>query len=244
MAPARSITPSISEQASYYDERWGEYEYANRLRLARCNYILDRLQDTGLKSPQILDLGCGPGWLTNVLATFGPTTGVELSPKAVEIARDRYPTARFEAADFFEWSPTSPFDVVVSQEVLEHVWEQARYLNVCADALRPGGYLIITTPNADAFRALPREQCEKWGLQPIENHITATELRNLLRARFDVLDLRTIICGFGTRGSYRYFNWYPLRQALRKLGLGRAWDHLRGELGYGLHLAAFARKRS
>ena len=43
--------------------------------------------------------------------------------------------------------PENHFDVVVSQEVIAHVPDQAAYLEKAADVLRRDGYLIITTPN-------------------------------------------------------------------------------------------------
>ncbi|HXQ32933.1 MAG TPA: class I SAM-dependent methyltransferase, partial [Anaerolineales bacterium] len=136
------------DQARYYDDLFSDAEYANSLQLTRAACILDALAATGLTEPRILDFGCGSGWLTNILAMFGPTIGVELSPKTVETARQRFPAAEFEASDVFKWEHAAgSFDVVVSQEVLEHVDQQALYLELAANLLRDKGFLILTTPN-------------------------------------------------------------------------------------------------
>jgi 2-polyprenyl-3-methyl-5-hydroxy-6-metoxy-1,4-benzoquinol methylase len=73
---------------------------------------------------------------------------VELSPEAVELAQRRYPSAQFICAHAAVWEPNLGwFDVVVSQEVIEHKRGQPKYLSVVRKALRQGGYLLMTTPN-------------------------------------------------------------------------------------------------
>lgn len=50
----------------------------------------------------VLDLGCGPGHTTDHLTSLGLTaTGVDLSPKMIEIASRTFPQSRFEVGDFF-----------------------------------------------------------------------------------------------------------------------------------------------
>src|SRR5580692_8895168 len=119
-------------QKNYYDQRWTREEFANALQASRCSAILGGLACLQLTKPNILDLGCGSGWLSAVLAQFGPTTGVDLSDHAVREATKRYPWVTFHAANVLEWDERSQlgeFDVVVSQEVIEHVPDQMKYLN-------------------------------------------------------------------------------------------------------------------
>ena len=47
------------------------------------------------------------------------------------------------------------FDVVVAKEVIEHVLEPARWAQVLAARVRPGGTLVLTTPNYGRFSTLP-----------------------------------------------------------------------------------------
>ncbi len=143
---------TIHHQAEYYDERWSSFEFANLYGLERCLFILQAISDLQLERPRICDFGCGAGWLTGILSSFGPTVGVDLSPKAVEQARQLYPAAQFFCADGTQWNPEpESFDVVVSQEVLEHVEDKPAYLRVVRRALRPGGYLLHD--NAEPGRA-------------------------------------------------------------------------------------------
>lgn len=237
--------PDIQAQERYYDERWEGFSFANRLQLQRCVAILDGLRRTGIPRPRIVDLGCGPGWLTAVLGHFGPATGVDLSPQAVRDAALAYPHARFEHADVLHWKhPRGEFDVVVSQEVLEHVEDQPGYLRIAREMLREGGYLLLTTPNARTFDALPPEVRESWSTQPIESWRTAAELRRLLEeAGFRVLSLTTVCPGFGQRGIYRLLNSPRLDRLAARAGAGEALARLRLRLGLGLHLFAMARRR-
>lgn len=238
------MTESKEEQARYYDKLFSEFEYANSLQLMRAASILDALTKTGLTKPRILDFGCGSGWLTNILAMFGPTIGVELSPQAVAAAMSHYPAAKFEASDVFKWEhPAGSFDVVVSQEVLEHVDEQARYLELAANLLRDNGFLVLTTPNKYTMMAMPEPQRTNWSNQPLENWLTPAEVRRLLEKNFEEIQLNTIIFGMGSAGSFRAVNSTKLFNLLGQFRLDKSYNWIRGRLGYGLHTVATARKR-
>jgi trans-aconitate methyltransferase len=179
---------TIAAQRDFYDARWTAKTFANRLQLERAVAILDGLQRTGLKAPLILDVGCGTGWLTTILQRFGPTTGIELSPAAIEAAGQKFPDVRFHAADVSVQLPVNACDVLVSHEVLEHMADQPAHVAAMARAIRPGGWLILTTPNAHLTKGRVTNDP-----QPIENHVTAKQLRSLLAPHFDIRDLRTIV---------------------------------------------------
>ncbi|HQE19692.1 MAG: class I SAM-dependent methyltransferase [Aggregatilineales bacterium] len=236
---------SVHHQEQFYNNRWQDFDFANRLKLARCINILNGLLGTKKVAPRIIDLGCGAGWLTSILGQFGPTVGVELSRRAVEEAARKFPHVTFIQADIFTWDyPKEEFDIVVSQEVIEHVDEQERYLAIAHDLLQPDGYLILTTPNARTFYAMQQEQRESWSRQPIENWISRRELANMVKRYFEILELKTIILGYGSRGSYRLVNSRRVRDILHRVGLASAYDSLREHFGYGLHIMLVAQKRN
>ena len=231
-------------QVQFYDEWFDDFSYANLLQLDRAVSILDALRFVELDRPRILDFGCGPGWLANILGTFGPTLGVDLSRGAIASAKERYPGVEYEAVDVFNWDyPAGTFDVVVSQEVLEHVEEQSRYLNIAHDLLRAGGYLILTTPNARSMLAMPEKQRNEWTNQPLENWVTTSELSALLRRKFTIVRMTTITFGMGSKGSYRLMNSAKVEAGLRRIGLSKVHNWLRAKLDYGLHIVAVAQKR-
>ncbi|HLO16667.1 MAG TPA: class I SAM-dependent methyltransferase [Anaerolineales bacterium] len=235
---------SIEHQKMFYNEYWQEFEYANYLKLARCAAILDRLQQTKLVQPKIIDLGCGTGWLTGILGHFGPAVGVDLSDIAIRQAQKRYPFVEFIQANIIEWDyPRSSFDLVISQEVIEHFENQASYIEVAYGLLKGGGYLILTTPNKNTFYAMPEEQRKAWAVQPIENWLTAPELKAVLRScGFEVIQMTTVIPAYGIKGIYRLFASRRLRQLLKFLYLEGLFLRLRLRLGLGLHLFTVARK--
>lgn len=235
------MTPTdLQTQVNYYNKFWSEFQFANNLELSRAIAILDRLHSLDFKRPGICDLGAGAGWFTNILGMFGPAVGVELSNLAVETARKSYPHCSFVCADIANWEyPSGGFDVVVSQEVIEHFEDHERYLSVAHGLLRPGGYLILTTPNAAIVMNIPQEQRSN---QPIENFVNRDQLWSLLRKRFSGIQITSVIAQGGRKGIARLFSSQKVKAALKPVGADDIWESLACRLGYGLHLLATARK--
>ncbi|HJU69145.1 MAG TPA: class I SAM-dependent methyltransferase [Gemmatimonadaceae bacterium] len=102
---------------------------------------------------RVLDVGCGSGVITNLLAELGATaTGVDGSADAIAYARETFqrPNLQFvhglvDELDF----PDASFDRVYCFELIEHLYAgQGRdLLRKCRDLTRPGGMLALTTPN-------------------------------------------------------------------------------------------------
>jgi SAM-dependent methyltransferase len=234
----------IRTDAKYYSERWGQFEHANSFALARITEILALMQEAQLdEHPRICDLGCGAGWATGILGVFGVATGVDLAPP--ESARKRYPYCDFIEADILEWNgPSEYFDLVVSQETLEHVEKdgQVRYLDVAHGLLRPHGYLILTTPNRRTMDAFPGGG-RAWSNQPIENWLSAKELREMLHQHgFRPLQTTSFVLGYGSLGLYRMANSHKLNRFFRLAGVQPVWNWVLERANFGLHLAVLARK--
>lgn len=102
---------------------------------------------------RVLELGCGPGELSGMIADRGlPVVGVDRNAEKIEEARRRYPAADFVRKDILDVSPEEKrYDSVVLSEVLEHVPEEAgdRMLERAASLAEPGGRLIVSVPNED-----------------------------------------------------------------------------------------------
>ena len=99
---------------------------------------------------RVLDLGCGEGDLTAVLARAGARTlGVDVAEAALARARRRHPELSFERVPIDGPLPLEDgaFDVVWASEVIEHVADTARWLSEVRRVLAPGGRLLVTTPN-------------------------------------------------------------------------------------------------
>lgn len=100
---------------------------------------------------RVLDVGCGNGFTCGEFLAKGcDVTGLDLSPSGIEIARRAYPAARFEVmgADdkILDKLGEEPFDLIVSTEVVEHLYDPRAYVRGVYQALKPGGRFICTTP--------------------------------------------------------------------------------------------------
>jgi 2-polyprenyl-3-methyl-5-hydroxy-6-metoxy-1,4-benzoquinol methylase len=238
------MLPPIPAQRDYYSNRWRESRHADAIDLARMAQVLKFMTRIELsKDPMICDLGCGAGWTTGILGVFGNATGVDLADTT--LAQSRFQYCQFHSANILEWDyPRAKFDIVTSIEVVEHIEyaSQSRYIAIACGLLKPGGYLIVTTPNKRTMEAIPGGG-RTWSNQPIENWISATELRSLLAHNgFGVIASRSLVVGIGALGSYRIVNSHKVNALLAALGLKGGWERMACRANYGLHLAVLARR--
>lgn len=99
----------------------------------------------------VLDLGCGGGFLANYLARHGHrVTGVDTTPENLVVARTHDPTGRvaYEVADACALPfADASFDVVCAMDLIEHVEEPERLIAEASRVLRPGGLVVFHTFN-------------------------------------------------------------------------------------------------
>ncbi len=100
----------------------------------------------GVKS--ICDLGCGNGHISGQLAQLGyEVTGVDASISGLRIAGQAYPQARFIRANIDrELDGGGEFDLVISSDVIEHLYRPSDLLEAARSLLKPNGQLLIGTP--------------------------------------------------------------------------------------------------
>jgi SAM-dependent methyltransferase len=135
--------------APSYDRAYGDRGAAGRVLRKRAAAVLELLGD---KPGDVLDAGMGGGWLCAELDRRGwVVTGIDSSPRMVELARARLPSARerlLEAS--IERLPFADavFDATVATGVLEYVDHNLPgALAELARVLRPGGTAVISFPN-------------------------------------------------------------------------------------------------
>jgi trans-aconitate 2-methyltransferase len=98
----------------------------------------------------IVDVGCGPGNSTELLATRYPDAdvlGIDNSPAMLEEARKRLPAARFEAADAAVWLPEPDVDLVFANATYQWVPDHFTQLPRVLAALQPGAVLAVQMPD-------------------------------------------------------------------------------------------------
>jgi len=99
----------------------------------------------------ICDLGCGNGFNTGQLAKRGyEVTGVDASPSGITVAQSAYPNARFVNsiinAQLPEQLGLTSFDLILSCDVIEHLYCPSDLVECAFELLKPGGHLLLTTP--------------------------------------------------------------------------------------------------
>jgi len=103
---------------------------------------------------KILDIGCNDGTITQVMKEMGnEVIGVDFE-EVVEIAKRNHHDIQFisfDASNIFPIDDNS-FDVVIATELIEHLIDDELFLNECYRILRPGGRLMLTTPNFTFIR--------------------------------------------------------------------------------------------
>jgi SAM-dependent methyltransferase len=150
--------------------------YELRECLRTFTHIVDRL-GLGVRA-QILDVGCGPGWLSEFLARCGYwVTGVDVSEDMVSIARQRIaaikepigegiePLAEFHAMPVQKLPWTDRFDAAVLYDAMHHFDDEVETLRVIRRTLVPGGRIFIhegvrPEPESEGERQLIAEMKE------------------------------------------------------------------------------------
>jgi trans-aconitate 2-methyltransferase len=98
----------------------------------------------------VIDLGCGPGNSTEVLAARFPDAavrGIDSSPDMIESARRRMPQAQFSIGSIEAWADGGPFDVILANAVLHWVPNHATLLPELVARLVTGGALAVQMPD-------------------------------------------------------------------------------------------------
>ena len=98
---------------------------------------------------RILDLGCGPGTVTTLLADRWPDAeivGVDSSPEMLDDARALLPDVTWVEADITTYEPDAAPDLVFTNAALHWVPDHSRVLAQWVAALAPGGQLVVQVP--------------------------------------------------------------------------------------------------
>lgn len=142
---------------------------------------------------EVLEAGCGEGYGADLIASVARRViAVDYDAAAVAHVRSRYPRVQVLAANLAAVPiPDASVDVVVNFQVIEHLWDQPQFVTECLRLLRPGGRLLMSTPNRITFT--PDSDTP---VNPFHTReLNATELRELLED-----------AGFQIEGMYGVFH--------------------------------------
>lgn len=205
--------PPRERQAAYWDG-WNEQRYhkLNSMQQRQASYALQWIAGLCRFDLEILDVGCGSGWLCGKMRPFGAIHGTDITPNTIAFARERNAGVRFDCCAFeaFESAPAQ-YDVITCLEVLPHVRDQEEFVDKCARLLKPGGILIVSAQNRPIYSRMESvappspDQIRKW--------LSAGELRRLVRHQFAIAE-HTSLSPDGTRGFLRIVNAPKLDRTL------------------------------
>jgi 2-polyprenyl-3-methyl-5-hydroxy-6-metoxy-1,4-benzoquinol methylase len=146
--------------------------------------------------PSLLDVGCSSGSLLEVAAGMGfAVKGVEIAPAAAAAARRAGFDVHQGLLQDAGHAPQS-FDVITLVELIEHVTDPLALLRHCHRLLRPGGVVVVNTPNGASWTArVLGGRWEGFSLVKLGGHIcfySPAAIRVLAeRTGFDVAAVRT-----------------------------------------------------
>jgi trans-aconitate 2-methyltransferase len=198
-----------------------------------------------IEAHSVIDLGCGPGNSTEVLAARYPQakiSGIDSSSDMIEAARRRLPHISFAVADLQTWKDAGPFDVILANAVLQWVDSHESLLPRLIERLAPGGALAVQMPDNldEPAHRLMRETAADgpWAAILAASSAARAPLANaawyyeLLRPLCSKVDLwRTTYYHFLHGGAEAVVEWFkgsglrpflePLNAAERSAFLGR-----------------------
>ena len=101
----------------------------------------------------VLEAGCGEGYGADLIAGVARRViGLDYDESAVAHVRTRYPRVDMRHGNLASLPlDDDAVDVVVNFQVIEHLWDQGQFVDECARVLRPGGVLLMSTPNRITF---------------------------------------------------------------------------------------------
>ena len=154
---------------------------------------------------RLLDVGCSSGaFLASACSLGFQAEGVEPSADAAQTARDAgltVFTGYLEQARF----PDASFDAITLIEIVEHLRDALALLRECARILKPGGVVLVTTPNAHSWTA--RAMGARWAgfsLNDMGGHISFFNPRSMrilaARSRLQLHHIETRNVRFFERG--------------------------------------------
>ena len=141
---------NISEDRDY-DKFWSDDDLSKPTYMAKERWRAISREFHRLENVSgIVDAGCGNGHFTKLLSNAGfDAVGMDASGKAIENARKLHPELKFfhGAVDRGSWPfEDAGFDAVLATEVIEHVYDVRHAFSEMRRIVRPGGYIILTTP--------------------------------------------------------------------------------------------------
>jgi len=173
--PTPETLRALYEGDSYFGGEaatgYSEYEDQEQEYLATFREDVRRIREF-VPSGRILEVGCGYGYFLQCALDAGyDAYGIDLSPAAVKWASTRHPGRVF--CGLLEEVPEiqdQKYDVIFGSHLIEHLTEPSEFLREASRLLRPGGLVVMVTPNIKSL--LSRVSGSRWVSFKIPEHVS------------------------------------------------------------------------
>jgi len=154
--------------AEEFDSKMNMYDTNKRVQV----FYNELLKDEDLNGKELLDAGCGTGWFSKGAAERGANvTSMDLGENLLEQVAKKCESKRVVGSILEMPFENEQFEYVVSSEVIEHTPDPYKALSESYRVLKPGGTLVLSTPNkfwfwtlwvANLFNLRPYQGLENW----------------------------------------------------------------------------------
>jgi len=156
--------------AYHWTECFGPLRQINAYTLARYAQVLTALRESGIgPDNRVLDVGCGDGALTGMIAMKlkADVTGIDATALSINLAEQEFSKrglqGEFKVIEGYTYPwPNQSFDAVVCADVIEHVQKPGDMLLEMWRVLAPGGVMVVTTPIRYTETPMDRLHVREW----------------------------------------------------------------------------------
>jgi len=184
--------PFENPQAERYEK---EVDYTSKLEILTKENYLSIVKDywnmnqflkypllKNLKGKKLLDIGCGTGEFLVVMQNLGyQVSGVDFNEKAVNFAKNHLDIENVYPDDVIKFleNKKEEYDVITAFEIIEHINNPKKLLELVYQTLKPGGYFALSLPNRERYWGKISPKIENWDF-PYQ-HLTRWNLESLKR---------------------------------------------------------------
>ncbi|WP_350279539.1 class I SAM-dependent methyltransferase [Kribbella sp. HUAS MG21] len=202
--PSPETLRALYETDSYFGgvgSGYSEYESQETEYVATFREDVRRIAEF-VPSGKVLEVGCGYGYFLQCALEAGyDAYGIDVAPTAVKWASERLPDRVF--CGLLEEVPQiqdQQYDVIFGSHLIEHLTEPGAFLERAGRLLRPGGLIVLVTPNIRSL--LSRASGRRWVSYKIPEHVSYYDPRTIT----DLLNRS----GYSVRAVDSAYQYYAL----------------------------------
>jgi len=145
----KKVTVDLDNETPYFEPDSKLYRFKRRLMYSNLLRIIDKYLRNS-SSSNFLEVGTGSGFLLSFLEKKYPKLffkGIEYDHRLVELSNSKLSRSKVYQGDAEHFEGIGNFDVIVSSQVIEHLYQPENFITSAKRTLKVDGVLIFTTPN-------------------------------------------------------------------------------------------------